>query len=128
MDEPIDTYEAELAPDPVAWLEHHEQERSRLVEEHHVELGDELPNLELHAMMHATVETQLALGQPPGVARTLARLQSAGVLRHDAIHAIAAELAELMRELSLGTAPAGDPNEYFERLLEGVDPREWGGR
>jgi hypothetical protein len=65
------------------------------------------------------VENQLALGEEV-VVETLARLQTEGLSRHDALHAIgsvlAADLYELMQDSSEATGDAR--RRYLHRLQE----------
>ena len=49
----------------------------------------------LHITMHAIVENQIARKDPPEVPDTLERLLEQGMTRHEAIHAIAAEVVEV---------------------------------
>lgn len=48
-----------------------------------------VPNLQLHAHHHLAVERMLRPARDP-MARALERLQAAGMVRHDAIHGLAA--------------------------------------
>lgn len=92
-------YDPTTGPDPEWWLELDEAEQIDLVIEHHEdpeEWHPELPNIYAHAAMHTAVENQVALNDPPVVAATLERLQKQGLVRHDALHAIAYVLAQQM--------------------------------
>lgn len=80
-----------------------DQERElfrRTLQEHreapHGESSD--AQLRLHVALHVVVEQQLATGKPEAVTRTLARLVSQGLTRHQAIHAIASVTARELRE------------------------------
>ena len=75
-------YDPEVPPDPAEWLRLDEQERIRLIEEHHREQRIELPNLKLHAVFHAIVENQIA-EQLESSLRGLTRLTAEGLSRHD---------------------------------------------
>ena len=55
-----------------------------------------MPNPQLHATMHVIVENQLAAGNPPEVGATLERLMTAGLTRHEAVHAVASVVAEAL--------------------------------
>lgn len=93
-------YDPELGPDPQRWLALGEADRIALVLLAHegIDTG-EAPRA--HAAMHAVIETQLALGDPPGARQGYARLRAEGLTRHDTIHALAAVLSEhLFRALS----------------------------
>ena len=118
-------YDAELMPDPEAWLAADEDERQLAVEYHHwrePRPHELAPNPRLHAVLHAVIETQIASDEPLEARQTLLRLTGEGLTRHDAIHAMAtvltafvfeqrwdeaeyvANLAELSRESFLGLA------------------------
>jgi hypothetical protein len=87
----MDRYDPETAPDPIAWLELDEGERIALAEAHHLASRIELPNVTLHAAIHAAVENQIAEGIEP-VVEAMARLAREGLCRHDALHAIGSVL------------------------------------
>jgi hypothetical protein len=102
-------YDPEQAPDPQQWLALDEQLRIGLAESFHRAARIELPNIKAHAVFHAIVENQLAMGHPP-VVRAMERLAKQGLSRHDCIHAIGWVLAqhfnELMSTTSGDTSPA----------------------
>ncbi len=102
-------------PTTADWLELDEAERIELVSSYHRHKKIRLPNAQLHAVIHVIVENQLALGETV-VVDTLARLQSEGLSRHDALHAIGSVLAEDLYEL---LREASDANGHtYERYLE----------
>ncbi len=102
-------------PTTADWLELDEAERIELVSSYHRHKKIRLPNAQLHAVIHVIVENQLALGETV-VVDTLARLQSEGLSRHDALHAIGSILAEDLYEL---LREASDANGHtYERYLE----------
>jgi hypothetical protein len=102
-------------PTTADWLELDEAERIELVSSYHRRKKIRLPNAQLHAVIHVIVENQLALGETV-VVDTLARLQSEGLSRHDALHAIGSVLAEDLYEL---LREASDANGHtYERYLE----------
>jgi hypothetical protein len=125
--DPDDIYDANLTPDPTAWLALDEQERIQRVEAWCEEAGIEAENLELHCMMLATVETQLALDAPPAVRETLARLVGEGLSRPAALRAIASELAQVMYLMATGGGGSADPNELYAERLARIDARAWRG-
>ncbi len=57
--------------------------------------------MKFHAVSHAIVETQIAQGYGPSK-RAIARLQSEGLSRHEALHAIAAVNFQFAGELLQG--------------------------
>jgi hypothetical protein len=89
----MEAYNPERGPEPESWLELDEQERILLIETWHRVARIKLPNLKVHAVLHAIVENQLALDLEP-VVRAMDRLRKQGLTRHDAIHAIGSVVAE----------------------------------
>src|SRR2546430_4913718 len=87
-------YDPDVDPEPAEWLLLDEGERIALVENYHEAAGIRVPNQLLHATIHTTVETQVAMGNEIPVRRTLTRLMDEGLERHEAIHAIGSILAE----------------------------------
>ena len=86
-------YDPENQPDPAEWLALDEQERIDLIEDHHNRAHIKLPNVKVHAAFHAIIENQIAMDLE-SVVRAMARLQSEGLSRHDALHAIGSVAAE----------------------------------
>ncbi|CAN7300057.1 hypothetical protein LJR038_003449 [Acidovorax sp. LjRoot38] len=66
------------------------------------------------------VENQLAEGFDPTV-RALQRLRGEGLSRHEAIHAVAAVLAEHLYAAMSGNGPAPDPVVRQEALARDLD-------
>src|SRR5712691_4725530 len=118
-------YDPETSPPSAEWLETDEGERIELVSSYHRRKKIQLPNAQLHAVIHVVVENQLALGEDV-VVETLARLQREGLSRHDALHAIgsvlAADLYELMQETSEATGDAY--HGYLDRLKK-LTAKNW---
>src|SRR5258706_15859230 len=111
----MDSYDPETSRPSADWLQTDEAERIELVSSYHRRKKIRLPNAQLHAVIHVIVENQLALGETV-VVDTLARLQSEGLSRHDALHAIGSVLAEDLYEL---LREASDANGHtYERYLE----------
>jgi hypothetical protein len=54
------TYEPDTAPDAAGWLELEEEERIRRIVSYQRRTKVELPNLQVHAALHAVVENQIA--------------------------------------------------------------------
>ena len=101
-------YDPDYGPAPQEWLALDEQARIQLCEEHHG--GQWSPSALRHAVVHAIVENQLALGEPVVVA-TLARLRSEGLDRHDAVHAIGSVLSAHLDSLLEDPDKAAEPDE-----------------
>jgi hypothetical protein len=106
-------YHAEHSPDPQAWLELDEAERNDAVLRFHKRIKARAGNLRLHAIIHGVVETQLAEGHS-SVVRTLERLVSEGLGRHDAIHALGSLVAGHIFNAFHGQA--FDAAEYEHKL------------
>lgn len=111
------SYDPDVSPVPADWLRTDEGDRVELVVTYHRRQRIELPDPQLHAVVHVVVENQLALGEAV-VVDTLARLQAEGLSRHAAVHAVGSILAEnlygLMHEAE-GVA-GGLYRRYLERL------------
>ena len=93
----MEAYDPLNAPDPDEWQSMDEDERITLVMEHHRESGVELPNEQLHAVVHVVVENQIALGDEMSAQATLERLMREGLDRHDAIHAVGSVLVDFVQ-------------------------------
>jgi catechol 2,3-dioxygenase-like lactoylglutathione lyase family enzyme len=118
-------YDPERAPNAAEWLALDEQERIALMEKYHRVARLKLPNVMMHAAIHAIVENQIAGGHEP-VVRAMARLASAGPPRHDALHAIGSVLAEHIFDL-LHDAPAGggNPMVNYDAAVECLTAEGW---
>jgi hypothetical protein len=115
------------APDPKEWSAMDEQERIRLIEQYHRRAGIRLPNVTVHAVIHAVIESQIGLGDELPVRRTLERLMSEGLDRHDAIHAIGSVLAMHMSDLVSrpDAVPKADLNRAYYAALEHLTAEDW---
>ena len=111
----MNSYDPDRSSPPTDWLGTDEGERIELVAAYHRRSKVRLPNAQLHAVIHVIVENQLALGEAV-VLDTLARLQSEGLGRHDALHAIGSVLAGDVYELMQESADATD--QTYRRYLE----------
>jgi hypothetical protein len=118
-------YDPLVAPDPDDWLALDEQERIDAVTDFHRRARIRLPNTELHAVIHVVVENQIAEGDALPVQRTLDRLMTEGLDRHDAIHAIGTVLVGHMNDLMKAGRVAGDPNPPHFAELERLTAAEW---
>jgi hypothetical protein len=124
----MDEYDPLAAPDADGWLALDEQERLGLVEDYHRRKRVRLPNLTVHAVIHVVVENQIAMGEQVPI-RTLQRLLSEGLDRHDAIHAIGSVLAwhlhQLMRRADAPAPLEADPNPPYYAELERLTAKSW---
>jgi hypothetical protein len=123
----MDSYDPDTSRPSADWLQLDEGDRIELVSSYHRRKKIVLPNAQLHAVIHVVIENQLALGETV-VFETLARLQSEGLSRHDALHAIgsvlASDLYELMQDGSEATGVAY--GRYLERLQK-LTAEDWRG-
>ena len=117
-------YDPLNAPDPDDWQSMDEEERMMLVMEYHREAGVELPNEQVHAVVHVVVENQVALGDEMSVQATLKRLIREGLGRHEAIHAVGSVLMDFVQEL-LGDDAAPEANERYNEELRKLTAAEW---
>jgi Domain of unknown function (DUF1841) len=120
-------YDALKAPDPEDWLDLDEQERIDEVIEyhrrHHLPMGEKA---KLHSVAHVSVENQVALGDPPAVKETLARLMGEGLDRHDAIHAVGSVVMGLMFDvLRKKVKAADDINVKYADDLATLTAESW---
>src|SRR5262249_3192693 len=115
------------APEPKEWSAMDEHERIRVVEQYHRRAGVRLPNIKAHAAFHAVIESQIALGDEIPVRRTLERLMSEGLDRHDAIHAIGSVLATHVHDLVARPeqVPKEKSNDAYYAALEDLTAEDW---
>lgn len=117
-------YDASRDPIPETWLAAAEPDRLSAVERFHATLTSHarVRSARLHAAVHATVENQLAAGEPPEVRRALARLLAGGLDRHEAVHAIGLIVSDVM-------AAAMDGRRFDARAyaleLDGLTAERW---
>ena len=123
----VTRYDPQNPPDRDGWLSLDESERIELVLQYHRHARVRLPNARLHAAMHVVVENQVAMGDEIPVERTLRRLQTEGLDRHDAVHAVGSILAKHMYELMKEGPPPGDPNVEYLAELEQLTAENWKG-
>jgi hypothetical protein len=118
-------YDPDVAPDPGDWLELDEDERNLRVEYYHRRKGTDLEDgrLRVHAIFHGVIETQIAQNDPPIVGPTLNRLMDEGLDRHDAIHAVASVLAELINEAVRRSEPFS--NSTYCAAVERLTAESW---
>jgi hypothetical protein len=110
------TYNPLRAPQPHAWSALDEIDQILLVRRYHEQARVELPNPEVHAVVHVVVENQAALGDETPVAATIERLMREGLDRHEAIHAVGTVLAQHLWEGMRGTEI--DSDAYFAEVAQ----------
>ncbi|WP_460594458.1 hypothetical protein [Geomonas sp. Red276] len=118
-------YDPKSPSDPAEWLALDEQIRIKLVEDYHNSANITLPNVTLHASFHVIVENRIAEGDAATVG-AITRLMGAGVLRHDAVHAVASVLAEQINLLMKSKNPdAGSFEAKFATGVARLKPKDW---
>jgi|SRR5882672_4088659 len=119
-------YDPDQAPDADDWLGADEQERIEAVRAHHKKAGERVPNLGGRAIIHATVETHLAM-KAAGVQEAFDRLRADGLDRHDAIHAIGWALSSVL-EATIRDAKSFQgtaPNDAYIKVLKDLSADKW---
>jgi hypothetical protein len=117
-------YDPNASLDPEQWDLLNEDEKLALVQQYHERFDSDLPDMDLHSLVHTIVENQIALGTKFPVAATLARLEREGLDRHDAIHAIASTLVNHLHEI-LGGSHTKDINEQYCEALSKLTAESW---
>ncbi len=120
-------YDPDRAPDPEWWLALGEMQRIEMVRRYHRRAGIRVPNEQVHAVVHVTVETQVAMGDEIPVAATLERLMGEGLGRHDALHAVGSVLMWHLAAVTRGDVDmdAGDPNAAYYDELKKLTRQSW---
>ena len=120
-------YDPLKPPKPEEWQSMDEQERLDLVESFHRRARIRVPNAKVHAVIHVIVENQFALGDELPVKRTVQRLMSEGLDRHDAIHAVGSVLIGHISDLlAAPEAEVGaDPNPPYYAALDQLTAKDW---
>jgi hypothetical protein len=112
----MDPYDPATAPDPDRWLALEEDKRILRIASYHRRTKAALPNPQIHAALHAVVENQLAEGMQT-VIETMERLQSEGLSRHDALHAVGSVLVKSLQALlQEGARAEFEVEAYFQQL------------
>ena len=118
-------YDPLEAPEAQEWLALDEKERIDLVLNYHCKARIRLPNAKVHAIVHAMVETQIALGDETPARRAVQRLINEGLDRHEAIHAIGWVLVEFMSDLIDEPESRAEPNAPYFAALEQLTAEDW---
>jgi hypothetical protein len=118
-------YDPDKPVDKKLWLALPETDQIDLVLEYHLKHRIELPNELLHAAIHSTVESQVALGDDLIVEKKVQELIEEGLNRHDAIHAVGSVLAEYMYDLSTQASSSQDPKTEYQNELKNLTAKSW---
>ena len=121
----MERYDPDKPIDPEEWLALDEGEREYLVKQYHRKKRIKMPNLRMHAIFHAVVENQVALGDEIPTKKTLARLMREGLSRHDAVHAIGSVMASHMFNLIKDGPTDKESNADYYRQLEELTAEGW---
>jgi hypothetical protein len=120
----METYDPGTAPDPDKWLSLDEDERIHRIASYHRRTKVRLPNPQIHAALHSVVENQLAGGLQT-VRETVERLQSEGLSRHDALHAVGSVLVKSLHALLREGAQAQFEVEAYFQELRSLTAETW---
>lgn len=100
------------------WLALSEDERIAAVLDYHEKAGIEPPDENMHALLHAVVENQVALGRTEPTESVLHRLVEEKLDRHDAVHAIASVLANYLYGALYNNDTAVSNDDYYAALVK----------
>jgi HD superfamily phosphodiesterase len=117
-------YDPLNAPNPDDWQSMGEDEHLTLVMEYHREAGVELPNEQVHAVVHVVVENQIVLGAEMSAQATLERLMREGLDRHEAIHAVGSVLVDFVQAPIYDDA-APEANERYNEEVKKLTAADW---
>jgi hypothetical protein len=123
----MNRYDPDQPPNSEEWLALDEQLRIGLVEKYHRQERVQLPNVTVHAALHAIVENQLAENLEPA-ARAMARLTTEGLDRHEAVHAIASVVAEHIHDLLNAKEDANSSKAVYAAAVERLNAATWRAR
>jgi hypothetical protein len=118
-------YDPLKPPDPEQWRSLDEQTQLQLVQDYHRRARIRLPRATLHAVIHVVVENQILLGDETPVRRTVQRLISEGLDRHESIHAVGSVLAGHINDLLRGSDPGAEPNRSYYAALDDLTAEDW---
>jgi len=115
-------YDPDKPVDAAEWLALDEMEQQLIVQHHHKRARVQLPSLRMHAIIHATIETQVAEGHA-AACRALERMLTEGLERHDVIHALGSVMAKHM----FGIMKEGQSfdDTAYTRDLDALSAERW---
>ena len=106
------------------WLALDEDQRIAAVLGYHEQAGIEPPDENMHALLHAVVENQVAMGGAAPTEAVLHRLVDEKLDRHDAVHAIASVLANYIHGALYNSDTAVSNDDYYA-ALEKLTADKW---
>lgn len=118
-------YDPLKSPDPGQWRSIDEQAQIQLVLDYHRRERIRLPNAMVHSIIHVVVENQIALGDETPVRRTVQRLISEGLDRHESIHAVGSVLAGHLNDVLRGPDPGTESNSSYYAALDNLTAKDW---
>ncbi len=118
-------YDPAVAPDPGRWLALDEQERQDMVLDYHRGAGLSLPSEKMHAIIHVTIENQIALGDELPVRRAVDRLMADGLDRHQAVHAVGSVLTSHLYEAIKDPEAKAVSQEAYNAAVEQLTVESW---
>jgi hypothetical protein len=118
-------YDPLKPPDPEQWRSIDEQEQIQLVHDYHRRARIRLPNATVHAVVHVVVENQIVLGNEAPGRRTVQRLISEDLDRHEPIHAVGSVLIDHVNDLLRGPDPGAEPNSSYYAALDRLTAKDW---
>ncbi|HEY1453032.1 MAG TPA: hypothetical protein VGF57_06175 [Roseiarcus sp.] len=118
-------YDPAVAPDPAHWLALGEEECLDLVMDYHRRAGISLPRETMHSTIHVIIENQIALGDELPVRRTVERLMTEGLDRHEAVHAVGSLLTDKLFEAMKGPEAAAVSQEACNSAIEQLTAENW---
>lgn len=118
-------YDPLQPPDPEQWRSIGEEEQIQLVSDYHRRARIRLPNAMVHAVVHVIVENQIAFGDETPVRRTVQRLISEGLHRHESIHAVGSVLAAHINDLLRRRDPGAELNRSYYAALDDLTAEGW---
>jgi len=122
---PVEAYDAHTPPNGPEWLTTGEEDRIRMVIDHHTAIGDVGDNARIHCTLHVIVENQIAMGgEMEPVRERLRQLMAQGLDRHNALHAICYLLARHMHWIAMSNQP-GDHTPRYLRELKRMTAQKW---
>jgi uncharacterized protein DUF1841 len=118
-------YDPAVAPDPARWQALGEDERLSQVMDYHRRAGAFAPNEQIHAVMHVTIENQIAMGDELPVRRTVERLMAEGLDRHEAVHAVASVLTTRLFDAIRDPEATVFPLQAYNAAVEHLTADSW---
>ena len=121
---PLTAYDPLVELDSAQWTALDEDERLRLVKDYHRRAGIDLPQADLHAIIHVAVENQIAELEEPTY-RKLDALIEEGLDRHEAIHAIGSVLVIHLHEITRAEPGDEAPFASYHVELDKLTAESW---